>query len=369
VKQFEPYLKCWRSTSVNDREIVDAVVRTDHAGPSDELKDALEKWPGVYYWVHGDGLARIVLIRSVGKAVSERWLLHLALFALTFLTMLMAGAVLAGNSVDFGIFSSASFSENLTNLTNWLGNLIPGLVFASALMAILLIHELGHYFAARKYGIDASPPYFLPAPFWWTFIGTFGAFIRIRSPIVDRRQLMDVGASGPWAGFVVALICLGVGIVNSTVVQFGEPGQILAVGNVEITLGDSLIMVWLRGLLRPEGLIQLHPLAFAGWLGMFVTTLNLLPMGQLDGGHVLYAMIGEKQKVVGWVMWYALLAMGFQFKGWWIWAILTLALGRGGLAHPSVLDRFRPVPRSRIPMGWATVFLFIITFTPVPFPF
>jgi membrane-associated protease RseP (regulator of RpoE activity) len=242
VKQFEPYLKCWRSTSVNDREIVDAVVRTDHAGPSDELKEALEKWPGVHYWVHGDGLARIVLIRSIGKSASERWLLHLALFALTFLTMLMAGAVLAGNSVDFGIFSSGSFSENLTSLWNWLGNLIPGLVFASALMAILLIHELGHYFAARKYGIDASPPYFLPAPFWWTFIGTFGAFIRIRSPIVDRRQLMDVGASGPWAGFVVALICLGVGIVNSTVVQFGEPGQILAVGNVEITLGDSLIM-------------------------------------------------------------------------------------------------------------------------------
>lgn len=367
MKQFEPYLKWWRSTSVNNREIIDAAVRPEHVGPSDDFREALSQWPGIHYWVRDGGLDRVVFVRTVGKPAPERWALHIFLLGFTFLTMLMAGAVLAGNTVEFGFFSSGSLAENMADLGGWFRNLMPGLVFASALMAILLIHELGHYFAARKYGIDASPPYFLPAPFFLTFIGTFGAFIRIRSPIADRRQLMDVGASGPWAGFVIALFCLGVGLVNSTVVQLGEPGQILAVGNVEISIGDSLVVVWLRNWLRPEGLIALHPLAFAGWLGMFVTTLNLLPMGQLDGGHVLYAMVGEKQKYVGWIMWFALLALGFQFKLWWAWAVLTLLLGRGGLSHPSVLDRYRPVPASRVPVGWATVLLFVITFTPVPF--
>ncbi len=366
MKQFEPFLRWWRATSVSNREIVEAVVRPEHVGPSEGLQDALKNWPGTHYWVRDAGHDRIVLIRTIGEPAPERWGVHLFLFALTFVTVMMAGAVLAGRPVSFDVFKAGFSSEQFLAMITWVKDLMPGLVFALAFMSMLLVHELGHYFAARRYVIDASPPYFLPAP-PMLIIGTLGAFIRIRSPIADRRQLMDVGASGPWAGFVVALACLIVGITNSTVIQLGEPAQVVQLGSVQIPIGDSLLLVWVRHFLKPEGLIALDPLAVAGWFGVFVTALNLLPMGQLDGGHVLYSLIKDKQKYVGWIMWYALLFLGFRFTGWWIWAGLTLLLGRGGLSHPSVLDRYRPLPRSRIPVGWATVFLFIITFTPIPF--
>jgi membrane-associated protease RseP (regulator of RpoE activity) len=248
-------------------------------------------------------------------------------------------------------------------------NVGPAVAFAMALMAILLAHETGHFIAARRYGINASPPYFLPAPPFVNFIGTFGAFIRLRSPIVDRRQLMDVGAAGPWAGFAVALVALGVGLARSAIVlEDGPTAQFVALGGFHLYLGDSPLMMLARELLADGGTVALHPLAFAGWLGLFVTMLNLLPMGQLDGGHVLYALIGRAQSVVGPLVWIGLIGLGF-LPGqwwWWVWAIIILALGRGRLAHPHVLDRFRPLPPKRRVLGWASLVLFAATFTPVP---
>jgi membrane-associated protease RseP (regulator of RpoE activity) len=252
---------------------------------------------------------------------------------------------------------------------DWLLRLRPGLEFAMALMAILLAHETGHYLVAKRYGIDASPPYFLPAPPWWNFVGTFGAFIRLRSPVVDRQQLLDVGAAGPWAGFAVALIVLAVGLSASQPVPALETDapQLVMIGGTPLYLGDSLVMAAARKLFAGGAVVLLHPLALAGWLGILVTALNLLPLGQLDGGHVLYALLGGRQSWVGLGTWLTLLLLGFWFWGWWVWAAFTIILGRGNLAHPPVLDRFRRIPPNRRPFGWASALLFLATFTPVPF--
>ncbi len=209
----------------------------------------------------------------------------------------------------------------------------------------------------------------------WNFIGTFGAFIRLRSPVVDRRQLMDVGAAGPWAGFVVAAVALVVGLARSTVLPTDGPsGQLVMFGNLQLFLGDSPFMYALRELIVGDGTVLLHPLAFAGWLGLFVTMLNLIPLGQLDGGHVLYALLGRWQARLGVVVWLGLVVLGIvsarhgllQGMLWWVWAALIIMLGRGRLAHPQVLDRERPLPSNRRPLGWATVVLLILTFTPIP---
>ncbi len=372
MKTLTPYFSSWRTTVVRDREIVDAVVAPEHRPPSQEFAVALAGWEGTAYWTEGAGDGRIVLIRRLGRPPRERWWLHIGLFLLTFFTVWMGGALLAGAPAPFAMSfleALSSFPTSFADLTRDLFAMRPGLDFAMALMAILLAHEMGHYLLAKRYGIDASPPYFLPAPPFVNFIGTFGAFIRLRSPIVDRRQLLDVGAAGPWAGFVVAMVALLVGLSRSTAVpEVGASDQFITIAQFHLYLGDSPLMYAARRLVAGEGTILLHPLAFAGWLGLFVTMLNLLPLGQLDGGHVLYALIGERQKLVGPVVWFGLLALGL-LPGqwwWWLWAVIILFLGRGRLAHPQVLDRYSVLPRRRRPLGWATVALFVVTFTPMP---
>lgn len=369
MKSLTPFFAYWRSTQMRDREIVDAVVAPAHRGPSPQLRAALQEWPGVHYWVAGDGEGRLMLVRLLGNPHPERWWLHGLLFVATFVTMGMAGAMLAGVAPGTPAIRLSELPSAGRAVLDWLLALRPGLEFAMALMAILLAHETGHYLTAKHYGINASPPYFLPAPPLWNFVGTFGAFIRLRSPVVDRQQLLDVGAAGPWAGFLVAMIMLVTGLLVSQPVPALEAAapQLVMVGGTPLYLGDSLIMAAARRLLSDGGVVLLHPLALAGWLGLLVTMLNLLPLGQLDGGHVLYALIGRRQAWIGRAVWLALLVLGFWFWGWWVWALFTVILGRGSLAHPTVLDRHRPVPASRRPYGWASTFLFVITFTPVPF--
>ncbi len=356
---------------VGGREIIDALVHPDHRGPSPDLKRALEQWPGPHYWSPGDGPGRLVLIRALAPPTRERWWLHLTLFAVTFVTVAIGGALIAGAEPRWSVPAAGGFAHWSAAVLDWGLSLGPGLEFAMALLGILLAHECGHYFLAKRYAINVSPPYFLPAPPPWIFLGTLGAFIRLRSPVVDRRQLMDVGAAGPWVGFIAALLVLGYGLSISEPVAAGGRGGVMVMPEAPLYptlfLGDSLVVAGLRLLIVGDGAVRLHPLALAGWLGVFVTMLNLLPFGQLDGGHVLYALLGRRQRLVGTLTWLALVVMGYWFWGWWIWAVLTLLLGRGRLAHPSVLDRVRPVPSSRRWLGWATVALFVLTFTPVPF--
>jgi membrane-associated protease RseP (regulator of RpoE activity) len=374
------YFAWWRTTTTRDREIVDAVVNPEHAGPSAELAAALEAWPGPYYWSHDEGPPRLTLIRARIPAGRERWWLHAVLFAVTFVTVWMGGALLAGTSLPFAFPVARPFMNApsfMADLARELVALRGGLNFAMALMAILLAHETGHYLLARRYGINASPPYFLPAPPVLNFIGTFGAFIRLRSPIVDRRQLLDVGAAGPWAGFVVAMIALVVGLARSQVVpDLGPSGQLIHIGAAtRLYLGDSPIMWAMRHLVVGEGTVVLDPVAFAGWLGLFVTMLNLLPLGQLDGGHVLYSLLGRWQSTVSGFVLMGIVALGFVARAesstltgvfWWVWAVVILVIGRGRIAHPQVLDRRRPLPKNRRPLGWVTLLLMIGAFSPIP---
>lgn len=358
----------WRTTTIRDREIVEAVVRPEHRGPSPALREALAAWPGVHYWASGSDAGRLVLIRATAPARTERWGLHAALFVGTFLTVQLGGALLLGGSVHTLPSLRGGWGELLANLEVWARAGVAGVPFAMALMAILLSHEMGHYLTAKRYAIDASPPFFLPAPIEFNFIGTFGAFIRLRSPVLDRRQLMDVGAAGPWVGFGVALIMLIVGVRQSSVAapgEFAAPMAIpLAGGN--LLAGDSVITWAIRHALVGDGTLVMHPIAVAGWIGMLVTALNLLPLGQLDGGHILYALLGRHQRIAGAAAWFGLLLLGGWFWPWWLWAGLTLVLGGGRLTHPNVLEWRRPVPASRVPLGWASVLLFAVTFSPIP---
>ena len=372
LKQISPFFSYWRVSTALDREVVDAVIAAEHSGPSQELRDALSSWPGTYYWSKREGPNRIVLIRSLRPRPAERWWLHLFLFVLTFGTVWLAAAQLMGPSPRFSLPAAPDFLALWGSVMDWMTASTGGLGFAVALMGILLAHEMGHYVLARRYHIDASPPYFLPAPFQINFIGTFGAFIRLRSPIIDRRQLLDVGAAGPWAGLVVAVVVLAVGLLKSQVLTDtqGATNQLIYIGQLPFYLGDSLLMTAARTLLVGDGTVILHPLALAGWFGIFVTMLNLMPLGQLDGGHIVYALVGKHQAKIGQLMWYGLVVMGFhfQFWGWWIWAALILILGRGRIAHPAVLEPYRPIPSSRWPVGLATAAMFVATFTADPLP-
>ncbi|MBI5187975.1 MAG: site-2 protease family protein [Nitrospirae bacterium] len=267
--------------------------------------------------------------------------LHLILFILTLLSTLLAGAIQAG-----------------VNLLKEPEKIHKGLPFALTLMTILLSHELSHYFASRKHNTKATLPYFIPAP---TIIGTFGAFIKMKSPIVTRKALVDIGASGPIAGFVISVIASITGLSFSDVVTIKETAGALS-------LGDSLLFTILSdivlGVTPDSHDILLHPVAFAGWIGLFVTSLNLIPVGQLDGGHIAYALLGEKHVRVSKILIWALIILGLLWEGWAMWAILLLILG---LRHPPVLYWETPLdPRRRL-IGWLALVIFILTFIPVPF--
>lgn len=231
-----------------------------------------------------------------------------------------------------------------------------GIPFAVTLMGILLAHELGHYFACRYYRIHATYPYFIPAP---TLIGTLGAFIQIRSPIVNRRALFDVALAGPVVGFLVAVPAFALAIAQSKFVFSG--GQQAAI------FGQPLVQRILEFLLRPgvpHETLLLHPIGRAAWVGIFATALNLLPAGQLDGGHIMYALASENHRRITMLVAILLVPLAIHYwVGWLLWAILLLVIG---FRHPPLIDRWEPLDRRR--RSWALVALaiFILCFMPAP---
>ena len=268
--------------------------------------------------------------------------LHIVLFVATFLTTLTAGALQKG-----------------INIINEPGRIIEGLPFAGTLMTILLCHELSHYIASKKHHTKATLPYFIPAP---SIIGTFGAFIKMKSPIVTRKALIDIGASGPIAGFAVSVIACIVGLSMSEVISLPQADGAL-------NLGDSILFSFLSkvviGVTSDNYDILLHPVAFAGWIGLFVTSLNLIPIGQLDGGHIAFAILGERHKYISVILVVILAIMGiFYWEGWALWAILMLILG---IKHPPVIYWEVPIDRKRRFVGFLSLIIFIVTFIPLPF--
>ena len=230
--------------------------------------------------------------------------------------------------------------------------------YAVALLLILLAHEMGHYLTCRRYGLDATLPFFIPAP---TLIGTLGAFIKIRAPIRSKRQLFDIGAAGPLAGFILALPALFYGLAMSKatppltgegVMSFGEPLLLTFIGRLVLPT------------IPPGYDIILHPVAFAGWVGLLVTALNLFPAGQLDGGHVAYAVFGRRTRTISRLVVVVFVVFAvFFWLGWLIWAFV---IGILGTKHPPIWDEFQPLPLGRKILAVALLLIFILSFIPDP---
>ncbi len=265
--------------------------------------------------------------------------LNILLFVITLFTTTFAGSLFSGKE------------------PSTMSDLLSGLPFSLSLLTILLCHEFGHYIMSRIYKVDATLPYFIPAP---SFIGTFGAIIKMKSLVRTKRALINIGATGPLAGFFVSIPFLFYGLLNSTMTKVS--------GNAML-LGDSLFMkfatyiVWGK---IPEGYdLILHPVAFAAWIGMFVTAMNLIPVGQLDGGHIIYAMFTRNFKKITFFALLILIILGFtKWEGWLIWAFLLFMLGKN---HPPVEDIYEQLTFREKVTGYISIFVFIITFIPTPF--
>lgn len=280
-------------------------------------------------------------VRAVPKS-SVR--IHVILFIATFLTTTGVGSIMAGGDPFSG-----------------LGGFARGLPFSVTLLAILGIHEFGHYFVARYWRINVTLPYFIPFPF--LPIGTFGAVIKMKSSIPNRKALIDVGAAGPIAGFVVAVAASIIGLGMSEIAPLGLSGN-----HETIIFGESIIFKFLAwivlGSLPENADVMLHPVAFAGWIGLFVTALNLIPIGQLDGGHIMFSLSPKIHELLRRLRIPILLLMGLTFwVGWYVWAFILLLVGR---SHPYP-DYMNPtIGLSRKIIAILAIIIFIISFMPVP---
>ena len=280
----------------------------------------------------------------------------IGLFGVTLMSTLAAGtqfaaAYAAGHAPGFDDFFSA-YLQPFTHPRLF----VPGIPFAAALLSILLVHELGHFFACRYYHIDASYPYFVPAP---TLIGTLGAFIRIRSPIANRRALFDMALAGPLAGFLLATPILAIAVAHSRAIAGADAGPLI--------FGEPLIERLLEAWLRPGVLhanLLLHPVGRAAWVGLFATALNLLPAGQLDGGHILYTLASGRHRLVTLCVALALVPMSFLWMGWALWAVLLLAIG---FRHPPLMNRWEPLDGRRRILAGVALAIFLLCFMPSPF--
>lgn len=333
-------------TIIYDIEEEDGTVQAMVAIPEDHLMESLSKElsrRGYIMKVERDpysGFYMLTIMKLPEEKKKFPWL-NLILFVLTIITTMMAGAFQQGVNPFEGL------------------NILKGVPFSFSIMSILLAHEMGHYVMSRKHGVRATLPYFIPFPH--PLIGTMGALIKIKSPIPNRKALLEIGAAGPWAGIIVAIPITIVGLMLSEVVPVhGQEG--LYLGN---SLLFALLSKMVAGSIPPGYDLYLHPMAFAGWLGFFVTSLNLIPMGQLDGGHVIYALLGKKyHRIIARITWVSLVIAGLiWWKGWLTWAIIGLILG---LDHPEPLNDHIPLTRNEKIFAIASILLFVFTFVPNP---
>jgi membrane-associated protease RseP (regulator of RpoE activity) len=287
---------------------------------------------------------------------ARKWWVHGLLFVLTLIT-----------TTDFGFAQVESFRANRPLELDWIvdgyvrlahgdPSVLIGLNFSIPLLLILLAHEFGHYIACQRWGVDASLPFFLPSP---TLFGTLGAFIRIRSPIYTRRSLFDIGVSGPLAGFIVLIPFLLAGVRMSRLI----PGAMM---RGSVVFGTPLflhIMEWVRFPGGSGSDILLHPMAMAAWAGLLATAINLLPIGQLDGGHILYAAFGPRlHRLISTVFVAVLVLLGFAYWPWWVWAVLMFFFGR---RHPLVYDQ-TPLDGYRTVVAVLALLLFLLSISIVP---
>jgi Zn-dependent protease len=357
----------------------------DTAAAYDRLASAL-KPHAVTPLFRRDKDTQVIYLQSGvhNPAPSKVWV-NVVLFLATVVSVLIAGVLYTMGSTYDG------------PLNPGLGDLAPhvvaslggGIAFAVSLLSILLAHEFGHYLAGRYHRTHVTLPYFLPFPF--SAFGTMGAFIQLKEPPKNKRILLDIGIAGPIAGLVVAIPVLIIGLSLSQVSSIPAnlpPGQGLQIeGNSLLYLftkymifgrllpdpgsfnGLSPLQYWVLYFFTGKPIplggvdVMLHPVAWAGWAGLLVTALNLIPAGQLDGGHVIYVLLGKKATALLPFILVGLVLLGFFWPGWWLWALLIFFLGR---FHAEPLDQITPLDSPRQALAVAGLLIFFLVFTPVP---
>ena len=296
----------------------------------------------------------ILRIQAPRRKFRHRWWVHIVLFLATLLVTTAVGAL------HYHSFIS-EFGRRQVPLT-W-GLMVDGLWYSLTLLGILGAHEFGHYYYCRRYNIDASLPYFIPAPIL-PLTGTLGAVIRIRDAFPNRTILFDIGVGGPIAGFIVLVPALFIGMSMSQVVPMPS-------GRAVFELGEPLLFQWAAalnfGTLPPKTTINIHPMVFAAWFGMLATALNLLPFGQLDGGHITYATLKRWSTPISLATVGVAVAMTYRSTSWtFMTVMMVVMLLLLGPRHPRVLWEEEPMPTSRYVVAVLALVIFIVCFTPVP---
>jgi len=308
------------------------------------LERRLEKFGYLPLLSRVRGQDRILMVPAPAQKSKSRVWINVGLFLATVCTVTLGGALM----------------EGYNPLADPPTALLRGLPFACALLGILVTHEAAHFLVARAHGMRASLPYFIPMPL--STIGTFGAVIRMESPIKDRKALLDVGLSGPLAGLVVSLVVLVLGLRYSEVQASVPDVQFM-------TYGTGLLVDWLTqlvlGPLSDSQIVVVHPVALAGWFGIFITFINLIPVSQLDGGHVGYAFFGAAHRFVAILIFLGMLVLGLFSPWWFLWAVLVFALG--GLRHQPPLNDITPLDRKRKILAIFSFVLLFLLGTPRPF--
>jgi membrane-associated protease RseP (regulator of RpoE activity) len=331
-----------------------------------------------------DDRETIVLLKGIVRPRPSNPWINLVLFIATGISVIFAGTLFE--------YRGPLTSDLDSVLPFLLPALLRGLAFAASLLAILLAHEFGHYLAARYHRSAVTLPYFIPFPL--SPFGTMGAFIQLKEPPKNKRILLDIGIAGPLAGLVIAipLVLIGLSLSQTDKLPlFLPPGQAINLeGNSLLYLlmkyivfgewlpapinfaGINPLIYWVRyfftGQPVPYGALDvvLHPVAWAGWAGLLITALNLIPAGQLDGGHVLYTLLGKKARIFLPFILIALIILGTVWSGWWLWAFLIFLLGRS-FAEP--LDQITPLDKRRQALAIFGLLIFVLVFTPIPLSF
>lgn len=317
----------------------------DPADCFDDLRAIFERYGFTPMLRQEDGGLALIGLPHVFNPPASNWVINLVLFIVTVISTMFVAAL--GETSDFGTALSQI----------WLG--IP---FSLSIMVILGAHELGHYFAARYHNVPVTLPYFIPMPF--SIIGTMGAFIQLKAPVKNKRALFDVGAAGPLAGLVFAIPILLYGLSTSPVGPLPATGYMLE-GN-SILYAAAKILV-LGQMLPANGLdVSLNQVAWAGWVGLLVTGLNLIPVGQLDGGHVAYVLFGKRARQFFWpvIIALAILTLITGATMWLFWIFLLFFFGR---AYAEPLDDVTPLDPRRRALAIFTLVLFFLVFIPIPF--
>ncbi|MEW6029064.1 MAG: site-2 protease family protein [Chloroflexota bacterium] len=347
----------------------------DSAAAYDQLAESVKGYNLTPLFREENGQHVVYLVHSLPTPKPNNVRVNIILFALTVISVMLAGAQ------PEGPIPSDTWGQILLLVRS----IFSGWPFALSLLGILLAHEFGHYLVSRYHKTPATLPYFLPLPF--SPLGTLGAFIRMQGIPKNKRTLFDIGVAGPLAGMVIAIPVLFLGLFLSTIGPvepspggFIEGNSIFYLFSKFMVFGQLLptpaslnglspLLYWLRyfftGTPVPFGGtdVFIHPVAFAGWAGLLVTGLNLLPVGTLDGGHVMYALFGkETRRIYPYVMG-LLILLGLVWSGWWLWAFLLFWLGR---VHAEPLDQITPLDPPRRAVAVFAIVLFILVFTPVP---